>query len=79
MPPVVKQHPLGEQTPREHENEDNQLRKYIQRKYEISEALKSHKRGAQTSRKFNSNSNSRRDKVLSGLVFDSNGKVLKRK
>lgn len=79
MPPILKQHPLGEQTPREYENEDNQLRKYVQRKYEISEALKLHKRGAQTSRKFNSNSNANGKNALTGLVFDSSGKVLKRK
>ena len=79
FPPTIKQHPIGTQTPREYENEDNQLRKYMQRKQEISEALKMHKRGAQTSRKYNSNVRGFRDKILTGLAIDSNGKIMKRK
>lgn len=75
-----KQYPLeGLPPPREYENEDNQLRKYVQKKQELTHTLKKYKASAKTSRNNYTTAHNLKERVLTGVAMDSNGHMLKRK
>lgn len=56
------------------EKEDNKLRKYVQKKAEIAEALKKNKSTHRQRRDRNAMHN---DRVVTGVAYDSHGHVMK--
>ena len=76
----LKQIPLEVLHPEStHENEDNQLRKYIHKKQQISQALKQYKERKQDDKNIHTTRHHIFEKVLTGVAIDSNGNPLKRK